>query len=241
MLDRATLPTDPDKLLKIADEQYEKGGVGLKNSLVALQRCVEQNPEWASSRAGYAVHWRLARTYSELCAEDDRARKAQNAQAGVEAGRRAVELDPDGVEGNYYLAQVLGYSVQDRKGDRKEIVSDVIRLAERAVEINERYDHAGPLRLLGALYAKAPAPPLSIGDPEKAVKLLRRAVELDGGFPANLIYLADALVADEQYQEAEKAVREARALLEDRRWDRYRRGWTEELSRIEKKLRARQG
>lgn len=237
-LSAASLPSEPDKLMTIADEQYDKGGV--QNSLLAARTALEKAPDWAGGKAGYAAQWRVARAEAELC-DSDGANKAKHAEAGVAAGRKAVELEPERVEGNYYLAQALGYSVQDKKGDSKEIVAEVVRYAEKAAQLDERFDHGGPVRFLGALYAKAPAPPLSIGDPEKAVKHLKRAVELDGAFPANHIYLADALVADERYPDAEEAIKRARSMLADKAWDRYRASWTAELSRIERKLRAKQG
>ena len=69
-----------------------------------------------------------------------------------------MELEPKRVERNYYLAQALGYSVQNKKGDSKKIVAEVVRYAEKAAQLDERFDHGGPVRFLGALYAKAPAP-----------------------------------------------------------------------------------
>src|SRR5579883_230296 len=103
--------------------------------------------------------------------------------AGVAAARKAMELGPDKVEGPYYLAQNIGYSVQSNKGENKELVNEVVQLAEKARGIDAKFDHGGPARLLGALYAKAPAPPISIGDPDKAVKLMQEALQIDPAFP----------------------------------------------------------
>jgi tetratricopeptide (TPR) repeat protein len=237
-LSAASLPSEPDKLVQIADEQFDKGGV--QNSVVALRHALEKAPDWAAGKDGYAAHWRIARAETELC-DTDAANKTQHAAAGIAAGRKAIELEPERAEGHYYLAQSIGYSVQDQKGDSKELVAEIVRHAEKAGQIDEKFDHAGPIRFLGALYAKAPAPPLSIGDPEKAVKMLKRAVELDGAFPANHIYLADALVADERFPEADEVIKRARGMLADKAWDRYRTSWTGELGRVERKLRAKQG
>jgi tetratricopeptide (TPR) repeat protein len=240
-LSEASLPSEPDKLLQIADEQHEKGAA--QNEVLALEHALSKNPEWAASKAAYEAYYRLARAYSVLSDTEDAAKKAQMSERGAQAGRKATELEPDKVEGHYFLAQNLGWQAQAgaNKGENKALVAEVVQHAERALQIDEKYDHGGPARLLGALYAKAPAPPLSIGDPEKAVKLLQQAVSLDAAYPANTIYLADALVADERFAEAETAVKSARALLEDKRWAREQAPWRAELGRVERKLRAKQG
>ncbi len=238
-LSEASLPTAPDKLLQIADEQFDKGGAGVENSVTALTKALK-DPAWAQSQDAYGAYWRLARAYAELSDTDNADRKAKMSDLGLQTGRKAAELGPDKVEGHYYLAQDLGYSAQAHKGD-KELVTQALQQGEKAVQIDDKFDHGGPLRMLGAMYAKAPAPPLSIGDPEKAVKLLQQAVQVDGSYPANQIYLADALIADERYQDADAALKSARGLLTDKRWERNHAAWTAELNRVERKLRAKQG
>lgn len=91
------------------------------------------------------------------------------------------------------------------------------------------------------MYARAPAPPVAVGDPEKAVNHLQKAVTIAGDYPPNQIYLAEALIADERYQDAEAAIQTAKKLLSDSKWDKRRDAWKDELSKIERKLRAKQG
>lgn len=241
-VDPDKLPTEPDKLLSVADAEYEKGGAGVQNSIAALRRAIDKNPEWARQEGGYGAFWRLARGYADLANGQEKDQKEASAQTGIEAGKRAMELGKGKVEGPYYLAQLYGYLAQARGGETRELISQMQARAEQADKIDPAFDHAGPARVLGALHAKAPAPPVSVGDPDKAVQLLQRAVQLDGSFPANTIYLAEALVADERYPEAEAAVKSARALMQGpKRWQRYHDKWSAELERVEKKLRARQG
>lgn len=240
VLKAADLPSDPQKLLQIADEQFDHGGGGVSNAVTALRQALDKNPEWATSKDSYPAHWRLTRAYADLCGDSsDDAKIATLAQEGVAAGRKAVALAPDQVEGHYYLAAVLGYQAKTQKGESKDIVNELLREAERADQIDPKYDHGGPARVLGAIYTRAPAPPISVGDPDKAVKQLQRAVQLDGDFPANSLYLAGALVADERYDEAEKQLQRTRELMQKGGFGRYRDLWNTELKRVEAKLRAR--
>ncbi len=72
----------------------------------------------------------------------------------------------------------------------------------KAVQLDEKFDHAGPLRLLGSVYVKAPPWPASIGDVEEGEKYLERAVKLDGDYPLNHLLFADALASDNRASDA---------------------------------------
>ena len=76
----------------------------------------------------------------------------------------------------------------------------------RAMEIDERFDFAGPVRVLGILLLRTPAPPVSIGSSRKGLRLLQHAAELFPEYPENSLYLAEA------FRDNKRLV-EARALL----------------------------
>jgi tetratricopeptide (TPR) repeat protein len=232
----ASLPADPEGLIRIADEQQEAGQT--KNAIVALERALAQ-VEFANSKPGYEAQWRLARAYSDL-SEPDGDQRATTVPPGMTAARKAVELLPDRVEGHYYLAQLIGFSALLQKGETKQIILQMVSEGEQAARIDEKFDHGGPVRMLGALYARAPKEPVSIGDPEKAVSHMKRAVAADGDFPLNHVYLAEAYIADERYPEAASELATARKLLDNSRWQTQRDLWKAQLTRVERKLRAKQ-
>jgi tetratricopeptide (TPR) repeat protein len=241
-LNAESLPTEPEALLKVADEQFESGPLGFRNAQVALERAVQKNADWANSKAGYAVQWRLARAASEQCTLDDGGPCTAVLPAGLAAGKKAVELEPSRVEGHYYLAELDGFNAQaQRGGDVKPLIQLLVSEGELAVKADEKFDSAGPHRMLGTMYARAPAPPVAVGDPEKAVQYLQKAVALAPDYPPNQIFLAEALVADERYQDAEAAILTAKKLLADSKWEKRRVGWKDDLSKVERKLRAKQG
>ena len=213
-----------------------------RNAQVALDRAVQKNPEWATSKAGYGVQWRLARVAAEQCTLDDGGPCSAVLPAGLTAGKKAVELEPERIEGHYYLAALHGFNAQtQRGGDVKPLVQLMISEGDLAAKLDERFDSGGPHRLLGTLYARAPAPPVAVGDPEKAVTHLQKAVALAPDYPPNQMYLAEALIADERYPDAEAAIQTTRKLLADSKWDKRRAAWKDALSKIERKLRAKQG
>lgn len=239
-LNLSSLPAEPDALLKIADEQFEQGPAGLRNAQAVMEKAL-QNTEWAGSKAGFEGQWRLARAGAEQCGIEEGAACQAALQGALAAAKKAVEQEPGRVEGHYYLAQLYGFAAhQQRGGDVKPLLMQLQSEGDAAIKAGERFDYGGPARVLGAIYAKAPAPPVAIGDPEKGVQYLKRAVEISPEYPLNHVLLAEAYIADERYQDAESTLQQARKLLADPKWAKYHDTWKAQLTTVERKLRAKQ-
>lgn len=240
-LSAVQLPSDPAALIKLADEQFALGGVGYRNAQLTMEKALS-DADWAKQKAAFDAHFRLARAVAEQCAVDEGGACQASLAKATESAHRANELSPERVEGHYYLAQLIGFAAQTQRGaDVKPLLNQLVSEAEAAIKIDEKFDSAGPLRMLGTVYTRAPAPPVALGDPEKGVQLLQRACAAVPDHPLNYIYLADALFADERFQDAEASVQKARRLLADTKWNNRRMEWKEVLSRVERKLKAKQG
>ncbi len=204
--DRAeNLPTEWGELRALVDQLQEQPKASphqLDRSLAALEHALRD-----SAGPPYEVSWRQARGASLLgrMLKDDRQRSAMIVRS-LEAGRRAIQLHPGGIEGHYYLAVALAFEAEHSQDlDR---IPPLVEQAARAVEVDDSYDNAGPLRLLGKIYLEAPEWPTSVGDKEEAVELLTRAVER-APTALNQYFLGEALFHDEQYEEAKRALRSA--------------------------------
>lgn len=94
---------------------------------------------------------------------------------------------------HYYLAANLGLLVRE---DITLAMSSLARLEDemkQAVALSPDLDHGGPLRILGALYLKAPAWPNGIGDLDKALEFLEKAVRTHPSHPLNHLFYAQTL------------------------------------------------
>jgi tetratricopeptide (TPR) repeat protein len=133
--------------------------------------------------------------------------RRDTAKSAIVLARHASELKPSGVEGHYWYAINVGLLADADRSYGLKAVGEMETALKHAIEIDERYDFAGPLRVLGILHLRTPAPPVSIGSPRKGLKLLQRAVELFPDYPENYLYLAEALRDTGRVGEARETLR----------------------------------
>jgi len=164
----------------------------------------------------YDVQWQAAEALTFLAENETRAElRRASAKNGIVLARRARELKPDGVEGLYWYALNVGLLADVDRTYGLDAVGEMAAALKRAIEVDERYDLGGPLRLMGILHLRTPLPPASIGSPRKGLKLLQRAVELFPDYPENYLYLAEALHDNGRADEAKEALRK---VLEANPW-----------------------
>jgi tetratricopeptide (TPR) repeat protein len=133
---------------------------------------------------------------------------------------------------HYYLAANLGLAVREHITLAMENLGRLELEMKQALALSPDIDDGGPLRLLGALYLKAPAWPNGIGDLDKALELLERAVREYPGHPLNHLFYAQALREDGSeaaliQSKAEFALGEK--LLVEGQWGYNKQAWKREF------------
>lgn len=128
------------------------------------------------------------------------------AKLGIVLARHGREMNPDRVECHYWYAINVGLLADVDRSYGLDAAGEMETELKRAIEIDERYDLGGPLRVLGILYLRTPAPPVSIGSPRKGLRSLQRAVELFPDYPENYLYLGEALRENGRAAEAKQAL-----------------------------------
>jgi len=216
------LPRDPRELIQVADallvgKHSEKAPELRKTDrgLAALELALSR-----SHTDRFDVYWKLSRAcfmMTERVANETQ--RHVYARRGVEYAQQALQLNPKRVEGYYY--QALNTAKVAESTSNVKLIASVVQQSKKAASIDQRYDDAGPLRILGKIYITAPTWPVSVGSPEKAVEVLTRAVSL-APVPLNRIFLAEAYFHDEEYEKAEQilqgALRDSRINQVDERW-----------------------
>ena len=199
------LPEDPVAMVKLADELTAEKNRSVRRTdraLAALELASKSKPP-----DPWAVWWRRARACF-MMAEDlpNRHQKLGYSRLGRNAANRAVRLRADRVESVYYLALTTAMVAESENS--MSLIKTMVSLGERAAKLDSSFDRAGPLRFLGKLYLTAPAWPVSVGSPEKAIDYLERAVELSP-VPLNTLFLGQAYFHDEEYEDAARLIRKA--------------------------------
>ena len=182
--------------------------------VITAARMLEQSAR--TLRDDYDAQWQAAQALAFLAENDTRSEfRLEAARRGVVLARQARALKPDGVEGQYWYALTVGLLANEDRSYGLSAVSEMETALKRAIELDERYDLAGPPRILGILQLRTPPPPTSIGSPRKALRLLQHAVELFPDYPENYLYLAEALRDNGRADEAREALRK---VLEAKPW-----------------------
>jgi len=151
----------------------------------------------------YAVQWAAAEAWEFVADNESRhAERIAAAKRGITLARLARELQPDRVEGHYWYALNIGLLADADRAYGLKAVAEMERALRQAMELDERYDYAGPVRVLGVLLLRAPAPPVSIGSSRKGLRLLQHAAELYPDYPENMLYLAEAFRNNKRNAEA---------------------------------------
>lgn len=169
--------------------------------------------------------------------EQDGGRREKLAAEGVRWAELALMQGTDTPYVNYYLALNLGLAVRDHAALAMKNIKRLESTLKKACRQDCSIDYAGPLRLLGMLYLLAPPWPKGIGDVDKAIELLKKAVTNYPLHPLNHIFYARALWEAEEGDAREQIaehLRRARGLLGQAKWRGARQRWEKELSAVER-------
>jgi tetratricopeptide (TPR) repeat protein len=220
------LSQDTSSFMREGDVLWEKRGV-LENaeaSIISYKMVLEADAN------SYEACWKIARAYFFLgdMLPETKVMRSRHKERGVEGMRyakKALELNPQGIEGHYYytlsLAQYsIGISII--RALAKGLGPDYEEHIGKALEIDKMYDYAGPLRAVGRYWYKLPWPKRNI---KKSIGYLEEAV---ASAPTNIrghVYLAESYLkakekelAKEQLQKALEIVPNLKIEVDAKRW-----------------------
>lgn len=209
------LPQDAHALVELADRLLEvkpQSTKGLDRARAALERALHRHDR------PFAVHWRIARVCALIAGHiGNKEQRVEVVKEGILHAEKAGQIAPGRVEPPYFHA--LNLARQAEAVRSLTLIKEAAALGERARRVDPAFDQAGPLIFLGKVYLTAPAWPVSVGDVEKAISLLERAVKL-APRPMSHLFLGQAYADDEQFDKAKLHLKKALKGPLEPRWRR---------------------
>jgi len=195
---------------------------------------------WQKTPDDGEAAWQFARTCFDL-AEIDDANRAKISEEGIDACRKSLQRHTNAGT-YYYMALNFGQLARTKKLGALKLVSDMEAALKKAIELDPKFDFAGPHRTLGMLYRDAPGWPASIGSRSRAKQQLLKAIELAPEYPDNQISLVESYIewgelknARAAISRAESPLRQARLKFMGERWRDSWRDWDNRWERIRRK------
>lgn len=168
--------------------------------------------------------------------EQDQGRRERLAAEGVRWAERALaQGDEERGDVYYYLAVNLGITVEEHPLAAMKSLDRLVASLEKALATAPDVNHAGPYRVLGMVYLKAPPWPQGIGDGDKALELLQEAVRRSPDYPMNLIFYARALwevEGKDKMREISACLEEAVRLMDREAWKGVRERWLDDATDV---------
>jgi tetratricopeptide (TPR) repeat protein len=159
----------------------------------------------AADYGNYEAAWKLARAAFYVGDRtDNESERDAMFKEGTDAGKAAVQLQPNKPEGHFWLGANYGGSAAHSTLSNLSSFQDIKGEMETVLKLDEGYQGYSAYLGLGRLYLQAPK--MLGGDPAKAVDYLEKGVKLN---PTNTLMrseLAEAYEALDRPSEAKKQI-----------------------------------
>lgn len=176
-----------------ADDQF-LGRQNLGNvyrGLELVRQAVATNPQ------DYEAWWRISKFLCYLIRHTSEQEAERFYKEAIESGRRAVAIEPNRVEGHFWLGANLGlYAESHNVLEGLREINNIRREMEIVIRPDPEYEQASGLRRLARLYYEAPF--FRGGDNLRSIELLEQALQRYPDSSLTLLYLADSLVGRRQ-------------------------------------------
>lgn len=187
------------ELIAQADKLYtEREDLSrVRASLTLLRRARTVEP------SNYEAAWRISQFAHYLAAHTtDVGERDKAFREGAEAGKAAVELQPQKPEGHFWLGANYGGIAQHSTLAGLTAVEDITAEMETVLKLDEGFQGGSAYLALGQLYLEAPR--MFGGDQQKAVAYLEKGLRFGENNALLRLRLAEAYIAVKRNEDARK-------------------------------------
>ena len=159
----------------------------------------------AADYGNYEAAWKLARAaFSVGDRTDNDSEQDDMFVEGIEAGKAAVQLQPNKPEGHFWLGANYGGRASHSTLSNLSSFQDIRGEMEAVLKLDETYQGYSAYLGLGRLYLQAPK--VLGGDVKKAIEYLEKGVKLNPNNTVMRFHLAEAYEVDRRNADAKKQI-----------------------------------
>jgi tetratricopeptide (TPR) repeat protein len=150
----------------------------------------------------YEILWKLSRRYQiygQTLSQAERERKLALWEKGLQYGRKAVEVNPEGKEGHFYYMANMGAAAQ-LKGALTSLWK--FRRIKKEMDTTLELDPDYPPILFARAQYLTEMPGIFGGDEQEAMRLYQRVVELDPTYLLAYVCMARIHARHKRFDEA---------------------------------------
>ena len=214
-----------------ADALYE-GREDLNKARVAVTSLRQAR---LADYGNYEAAWKLARaSFYVGDRTDNDSERDDRFREGTEAGKAAIQLQPDKPEGHFWLGANYGGSAAHSTIANLSSFQDIKREMETVLKLDESYQGYSAYLGLGRLYLQAPG--LLGGDTDKAIEYLEKGVKLNPTHGLMRFHLAEAYESKNRDAEAKKQIEALMAITPDPKYVAEQKDAVEKAKKLLEKI-----
>lgn len=135
----------------------------LRRAIVSLRQALTKDP------GSYDAAWKLSKFNYYLAMHTDNSKERDDAfQAGIDAGKTAVQLQNEKPDGHFWLGANYGGAAEHSTIQGLSTVNDIRNEMQTVLGLNEGYQDGSAYMVLGLVDLNAPS--VVGGDPKRAVE-----------------------------------------------------------------------
>ena len=184
----------------------------------------------------YDAAWKLARAAFYVGDHTEGDEQDEMFREGTEAGKTAVQLQPNRPEGHFWLGANYGGSAAHSTIANLSSFQDIKTEMEAVLKIDESFQGYSAYLGLGRLYLQAPR--VLGGDSTKAIEYLEKGVKLNPNNTVTRYYLAEAYETANRDADAKKQIEAILASTPDPKYAAEHKDTVEKAKKLQEKIAA---
>lgn len=193
-----------------ADQLYAQRAdlLQLRRGIVSLRQALTKDP------GNYDAAWKLSKFNYYLATHTDDSNERDTAfQAGIDAGKTAVQLHNDKPDGHFWLGANYGGAAEHSAIQGLATVSDIRNEMQTVLNLDQGYQNGSAYMVLGLLDLHAPA--IVGGDPKKAVEEMEKGLAFGEPNAFLHLHLAEAYQKVGRNDDARREIKKILSMTPD--------------------------